>query len=205
MDRYKIHPTSKIIQKDVIENPNFTFNNVSILDYPWVSECNLFFPTPHNNQDNNSYFFWRDYYDINEYIEYEDLSDDYMISHWRLYVFDGTTKYNYPSEEVPFPIVSAPDDQTPTDRARMNLEYRRTTCIWALLGCDCNETGIACLKDQNENPELYWTDYGDSDEEDTCDDYCGYHNNEDTKIVVRILGTDMRNTLEYRMNNLGDD
>lgn len=192
-----MHPIAEIINDGVIENRDFTFNHISILDYPWVSESNLCFPTPYKNPNNKSYFFWRDYYDSSEYIEYEDWPDDYMISHWQLYIFDGTTQYNYPSEKVPFPTVCAPDDQTATDRARMDLEYRRTTCIWALLGCDCNQTGIPCLKDQNENPGLYWTDYSDSEDDDDDD---GYHDNEETHIIVRSLGTDVRNTLEYRIN-----
>ena len=195
MDKSKIHPTAEIIQNGVINNPKFTFNHMSILDYPWASDCNLFFPTPYKNTEKKSYFFWRDYYDRSINFDYDDIPDDYMISFWDLHVLDGTTNYNYPLEEVPFPSVTAPYDQTSTDMARMNLEYTKTKCIWALRGCDCNQTGIPCLKDQNEHPELYWTDYSD-------EEYSQYSDGEDNQIVIRSLGTDVRNTLEYRLNLL---
>ena len=41
-----IHPLAEIFTNEVINHPTgYKFNTVTCLDYPWVHECNLFFPT----------------------------------------------------------------------------------------------------------------------------------------------------------------
>ena len=103
----KIHPLALIFKKGVIENPEFSFNHVSIIDHYWVAECNSMFPTkrgysydpelceyPKHPDSNRSYFFWRDY---DKLVSYQDSVDnpDYRYSHWRNFVLDGTQNYDY--------------------------------------------------------------------------------------------------------------
>jgi hypothetical protein len=34
----KIHPLAKIIKQDLLDNPKFTFNHISMLDHYWVRD-----------------------------------------------------------------------------------------------------------------------------------------------------------------------
>jgi len=97
------HSLAVAIQTELIDDPTFSFNTVSCLDYYWVNECNLFFPTkkgysydeelgnwPAHPDKNKSFFFWRTY---DTDIPYED--PEYMFSHSELFVLDGSTNYNF--------------------------------------------------------------------------------------------------------------
>lgn len=98
------HPIAKIIKRELIDNPEFRFNHVSIIDHHWVGDCNLFFPQkegyqyneygiqPKHPDDKYSFFFWRDY---NSPERYPSNNPEYLHSHWRRFVIDGSTKYNY--------------------------------------------------------------------------------------------------------------
>ena len=195
MSSHKVHPTAVLIKTHVIDDPDFSFNHISCLDYPWVMDCNGYFPQKGKGCSDISYFFWRDYYDP---MPYEDWPDDYAVSWWRNFVLDGTTMYNYPVDEIPIEVLR-PDDETSTDFHRRLLEYRKSRCIWGLRNCHCNQTGVHCLRDENMNPELYWTDYGNDDEYDS--DETG----EEYKTEIRSISTYAENTLAYRMNALGPD
>ena len=121
------HPLAIAIQTELIDDPTFSFNSVSCLDYYWVHDCNLFFPTkkgysydeeiggrpPHPDKD-KSFFFWRTY-DTN--IPYDD--PEYIFSHCELFVLDGSTNYNYSYNikiivelEVPFKKLTQEDIST---------------------------------------------------------------------------------------------
>jgi hypothetical protein len=97
------HPLAIAIQTELIDDPTFSFNTVSCLDYYCVQDCNSFFPTkkgysydeelgnwPEHPDKNKSFFFWRTY---NPDIPYDD--PEHMFSHWKLFVLDGSINYNY--------------------------------------------------------------------------------------------------------------
>lgn len=185
-----MHPLAQIFTDQVLNHPTgYSFNTVSCLDYPWVHDCNLFFPVkngynwdeygrkiPHPD-DNKTFFFWRTYSQPQSYEESRD-DPEYIHSHWELFVLDGTSKYNY-EQEVPIEVLR-PDDETPTDRQRRYLQYRKNECIWGLLDCHCSTTGPPCLKIENERYQC------------SC---------EEGKIYS--LSTDLDNTLEARMMRSG--
>ena len=181
----KPHPIATIFREGVLENPEFSFNNLSHLDVPDtarynVYECNLKFPKkngycitdPRNTlnggvghyADNRSFFFWQDYEEVGLSTD-EKHNPEWMISHYRDYVFDGTTNHwtnssphydcdgEYDGGEVPR-WFAAPDTETPTDISRRRLFVRKNACIWALLGCNCGTRGTICLKRESERFDL---------------------------------------------------
>ena len=149
-----IHPLAKIIKKELIENPEFTFNHISICDYYWVKDCNLFFPQKNKYryiEHQKTHFFWRDYC---EWISFdkEYNNPEYIHSWYKLYIFDGTTKYwenNSHKYENNIPNdFSSPEDETPTDQARRHVHYIKNLCEWGLLECTCSY-GHTCLQELN--------------------------------------------------------
>ena len=181
------HKIAHIIQKGLIDDREFRFNHVTFLD--WSNDCNLFFPTIHGYHWNDprrgthpdkdkSFFFWRDYDEWSSYpgnLPEEDNNPEWLISHHKLYVFDGSTHFwesgipRYSEilsdwdqsswkgdREVPIGCID-PDDETPTDRDRRYTYYRKNTCIWGLLDCPCNSTGSLCHKLETE---LYLSGFG---------------------------------------------
>ena len=198
----RTHPHADIFRAAVLApDSNFKFNKVGIW---WDSiNCNSLFPekngyrelhctdpdfpeefkseeiayyTPPHPDKDKTFFFWKDYCAPKFYEEYVN-DPEYMISHWRSYVFDGTTNYwdgdkpNYfnerwclrpnsddedylkpPIEDVPISCL-APNDETPTDGARRCLHYRKEKCIWAIKAdCNCSSHGAPCLRDENTGP-----------------------------------------------------
>ena len=226
---------AQIIQEELIDNPEFRFNHIDYLD--WSQDCNIFFPTKHgydwedprrgtHPDKNKSFFFWRDYDDYSTYpgnFPDEARNPEWMISHHRLFVFDGTTNYwvgstpkygeilkvdlweNYGwfgDREVPIACIDQ-DDETPTDRDRRYTYYRTNTCIWGLLDCSCNETGAPCHKVETE----YYRNCGFPGHEcsdSTDEDEDGYQTSSDS-YRTWSLGTNIDNTLGARMTRLGPD
>ena len=166
-------------------------------------ECHLKFPEkngyritdPRNTlnggeghpDDKRSFFFWRDYNELDSYDE-DYHNPEWMISHHRDYIFDGTTNHwsnrspHYDCDDEPDGIevprwFNVPDTETPTDISRRRLYVRKNLCIWALLGCNCGGSGGPCNKTESEL-------YG-------C------------RIVS--LATDPNTTLEARIGRIGDD
>ena len=142
------HPLAIAIQTELIDDPTFSFNTVSCLDYYWVNECNLFFPIkkgysydeeiggrpPHPDKD-KSFFFWRTY---DPDIPYDD--PEYMFSHWKLFVLDGSTNYNYSYNikiivelEAPFLTLTQDDILTikteTIDRLGISVDTTKTISI----------------------------------------------------------------------------
>ena len=183
-----IHPLSIIITHELMDSVKYyRFNHVFSNEVTYsVSEANLYNPrTSYYNGRNYSYFLHRDYdeYDT-QYPEQRDLNPTYIYSNWKLFEYDGATKYwngsthTYPKElmsngeGVPVACMG-PDDETPTDRDRRYTEYRKNTCSWSIhlpTGCHCTETGALCLKRENE---LYRSGYFD-------DEYVHEPNNSDS-------------------------
>ena len=111
------HPTAIAIKKELIDNPLFTFKEVSILDYPWVSECG-FRPTPHTkysfnylyvprSDEGRTYFAHRDYHiivnDEGELVSKIPYDSEYcnkigyVHSHSIIWQLDGSTNYKFHS------------------------------------------------------------------------------------------------------------
>jgi len=223
-----------IIQRGLIDNPEFSFNHIDYLN--WSNDCNLFFPTKngygwndprrgtHPDKD-KSFFFWRDYDEWSTYpgnSPEKHYNPEWMISHHRLFVFDGTTNFwdgSIPKygeiltewddtgwvgdRDVPIACLDH-HDETPTDRDRRYTYYRTNSCIWGLLDCGCNSTSTPCLKVQTE----HYTSFefgsdsdsdGESDGDGESDD--SYH----PEPRVWSLGTNIDNTLGARMARLGPD
>lgn len=183
--KIKPHPIATIFREGVLENPEFSFNNVSQFDVSDtasydVYECNLKFPQkngycisdPRNTlnggeghpDDKRSFFFWRDYDELDSYDE-DYHNPEWMISHHRDYIFDGTTNHwsnrspHYDCDDEPDGIevprwFNVPDTETPTDISRRRLYVRKNLCIWALLGCNCGTGGTTCLKRESERFDL---------------------------------------------------
>ena len=194
------HPLAKIFQDAVMApDSNFKFNHIyyfedSINCNSWFPQKNgyrmiyytdadfpehlkdsdmAFYTPPHPDKD-KSFFFWKDY---SIKIPYEENKEDpeYMTSHWRLFVLDGSTRFwhgdkpdysterwclhpNYddddllksPIEHVPISC-NEPDNETATDYNRRQLHYRKEKCSWALIDdCNCSSNKV-CSKIENEN------------------------------------------------------
>ena len=193
-----IHPIAKIFS-DAVMSPdsNFKFNHIHYFEDS--VNCNGLFPQkngynsirythadfpehlknsdltyytrPHPDKD-KSFFFWKDYSIKTPYEEHNE-DPEYMTSHWRLFVLDGTSDFwngdnpdyskerwclhpNYddddllkpPIENVPIACF-APDNETPTDYNRRQLFYRKKKCSWALIdNCNCSSSGV-CSKIEN--------------------------------------------------------
>jgi hypothetical protein len=181
-----IHPLAEIFTNEVINHPTgYKFNSVCCLAYPWVHDCNLFFPIKYGNgwdeygrkiphpDDNKSFFFWRTYDSYDDY-DTTHKNPEFLHSWWENYILDGTSKYNY-QDEYPIEVLH-PDDETPNDRERRYLQYRKNACIWGLLDCHCTSSGSPCMKIENER-------YG-----------CSYGSRQFVSI-----STDQSSTLEARM------
>lgn len=171
-----VHPVAKIVKDGLIDSIRYyRFRHVYSDEVKYdVSEANTYNPRREMDwREGYTYFFNRDYDREQSYEERED-NPEYIYSRWRLFVYDGSTKYwngsthNYPtelmgnSELVPVECME-PDDETPTDRGRRYSVYRRNRCSWAIKlpnGCNCSETGGICLKRQNE---LYRSGYYDDE------------------------------------------
>lgn len=187
-----IHPLAEIFTNEVINHPTgYKFNTVTCLDYPWVHECNLFFPTKNGNgwdeygrkiphpDDNKTFFLWRTYESYEGY-DATHTNPEFIHSWWELFILDGTSRYNY-QDEYPVEVLHE-EDETPTDRQRRHLQYRKNLCIWGLLDCRCSSNGCLCLKLENQR-------YG-----------CDYN----MRQIVSI-STDQGNTLAARMSRAGWD
>ena len=245
-----------IIRDGVINDPEFRFNHMTDSDVHWevdgergVYACNLFFPTKwgyqwsdprHRSQggeghpdEGKSFFFWRDYNNWEQLNEQDDPNyrdPEWLISHHRLYVFDGsnnfwdgsTPKYgerllDWPDKDffgdrsVPNGCLS-PDNETPTDRDRRHTYYRQTTCVWGLLNCHCSSNGAPCHKVETEfyrnggscscgfGADIHPDCESDEDEDDETDTY-GYS----TANRVWSLSTNQDQTLGARMARLGEE
>ena len=172
-----VHPVAKIVRKGLIDSKEYyRFIHVYSDEVKYnVSEANTYNPrkAPVDWGEGHTYFFHRDYDKVQSYEERKD-NPEYIYSRWRLFVYDGSTKYwngsthNYPKElmsnrELVPVACMGPDDETPTDRDRRYTEYRKSRCSWAIKqpnGCNCSETGGICLKRENE---LYRAGYYDDE------------------------------------------
>ena len=176
-----VHPTAEIVRKELIDSTEYyRFNHIFPGDVKYNSmEANSYNPkkngyhafvrdgvwdlgylhAEYEDVQRSTYFLHRDYDNEQSYEEYKGNAE-YMYSHWRLFVYDGTTKYwngstpNYPKELmftskkglVPVTCM-VPEDETSTDRDRRHTEYRSSKCSWAIKeGCDCSESGGVCLR-----------------------------------------------------------
>lgn len=211
------HPTATIFRKGVLENPEFRFNHVRNKDIHWevygtygVHDCNGCFPMkrgyaygddckkPPHPDDNKSFFFWRDYNEIDTYTQdNEDRDPEWLRSIWRLYVFDGTVNcwngstpnynrfiddwdggyFEHSGIGLKVPIACLPlDEESPTDRDRRITYYRQHTCIWGLRDCFCSESGVPCNKVLTENYRndgpciCGFGDYSENDSDSDSDD-----------------------------------
>ena len=145
----EVHPITKIIKMELIDNPEFRFNHISILDHHWVRDCNLFFPQKQGYQcdeygiqikhpdDKYSFFFWRDY---NSQEQYLSNNPEYLHSHWRLFVIDGSTHYNYNYSikfiielDIPFNTLSLSDidmlKSTTIEKLDLNTDNIKTISV----------------------------------------------------------------------------
>ena len=240
---------SQIVRDGLINDKEFRFNHLESRDVHWevegdngIYECNGFFPTrngyewddprqkrnggPGHPDDKKSFFFWRDY-DSYHTDDPNFRTPDWMSSHHRLFVFDGTT--NYWDGSVPkygnklsdwedhyfvvdrlVPIsVMGPDDETPTDRDRRYTYYRQNECIWGLLNCKCSYNGGPCQKVETEyyrNGGSCGCGFGFNSPTDCYEDSsCDVEETDSSSYRIWSLGTNQDNTLGSRMLRLGDD
>ena len=190
-------------------------------DFP--KDLDSWFYKPPHPDDGFSFFFWRDYQHetATEPLEENDLDPEYMRSLHYLFVFDGKT--NFWNGSTPLygeilstlwgkdqfigdrdvPIACAPPNQeTPLDRDRRYTYYRKNTCSWALIrDCNCNSSGVPCLKIQTEQ-HYFGIGYGDEMYSSDCDsDY----EDSDTTYGIYSISENIDNSLENRMKRLGND
>jgi hypothetical protein len=172
------HPVSSIIRTRLIDIDTrtlFRFKRVCQRDVNYdVSKANAYNPLKNgfngyydiHHDDGFSFFFHRDYDPQQFYNEYKD-NPEYLYSEWKLFEYDGRTKYwdgstpNYPdiymydgktNQQVPIED-DAPDDETPHDRDRRITYYTKEKCVWSIKApsyCNCSGTGTICLKRQEE-------------------------------------------------------
>jgi hypothetical protein len=147
----KIHPLAKIIKQDLLDNPKFTFNHISMLDHYWVRDSNGSFPVK-RTCSLKSYFLWRYYGEWSCYDDHKD-NPDYLYSSYENYIFDGTSIYwDNSIQKYKNGIPNsweAPDNETSTDISRRELYYIKEQCEWALLDCSCSWGG-PCLQVLND-------------------------------------------------------
>ena len=169
-----VHPVSAIIRTlllDIDTRTLFRFKRVYQGDVNYnVNEVNYYNPSKNgfngfsevHPDDGFSFFFHRDYDKKQFYYEYKD-NPDYLYSEWKLFEYDGITKYwdgsipNYPDiylygSQVPI-WSDAPEDETPLDRDRRITYYIKERCVWSIKApyyCNCSGTGAMCLKRENE-------------------------------------------------------
>ena len=93
------HPLAEIVGKGLINSIEYyRFNHVYTDEVNYdVSEANTYNPRKWNSKgiwggEGHTYFLHREYDAWQTYEEHKD-NDEYMHSHWRLFVYDGTTKY----------------------------------------------------------------------------------------------------------------
>ena len=160
------HPVSEIVTNELLNSTEYyRFNHVYSDEVKYnVSEATTYNPRKEIDwREGYTYFLHRNYDNKQSYEERND-NPEYIYSSWKLFEYDGTTKYwkgsthNYPkelmsnSEDVPVTCMG-PDDETPTDRDRRYTEYRKIQCSWAIKlpkGCECSVTGGICDRTVNQ-------------------------------------------------------
>ena len=180
-----VHPLAKIVKEGLIDSKEYyRFNHIYTDEVNYnVSEANTYNPRKEMDwREGYTYFLHRDY-DNKQSFEERENNHEYIYSRWRLFVYDGTTKYwngsthNYPKElmstkEVIPVACMGPDDETPTDMDRRNTEYRRSRCSWAIKlpnSCCCSETGGICLRREHELYRAGYYEPSDSNSESDSD------------------------------------